>query len=416
MIVLGFAASLAGVVSMAPVYKDLWRVAFDDPYGNFSVTLIEQSTLVHVQGPLGFGVSNKVESLLLSFPSVEGVVLDSEGGRIFEGRELNTLIDRYELDTYTLDGCYSACTLAFIAGEKRLLALGANLGFHRYSSAMKSMESLAELGKEEALDKRLFQRQQVSEAFLSKMYVADADDMWFPTMSALLDANVVDEVVPPSRFIRHRDENLQGSYLEQLESVAAMRAVQKYEPQVFQKLLGELEDASLKGASPIEIKQLIGQYIESLAGAAMPRTSDKALLAFADSLVLMLKDLNAESPITCVKYLYPAQYGPAGSAYNIAPKLMDKMLEALNQVLVDSYSYEVDANDLREGEVIIERISRELTDVFAESEPESEPKPAKMQSRDDYARACNTVIAYYQRILDEPARSAAKAIRFALSP
>ena len=410
LIILGFAASVAGVISMLPVYKDLWRIAYDDPYDTFTVTLVEEDGLVHVQGPLGFGVSDEVEQFLEENAGIAGVVLDSEGGRIFEGRALYSVIDAYELDTYTLKGCYSACTIAFVAGKSRRLALGANLGFHRYSNAMKSLEDLAEMGVEEELDRELFLNKGVSRDFVLDMYRARSDDMWFPSMSALLEANVIDEVVPPSRFMTQKNGALQGSYLEQLESVAAMRAVRKYEPEVFQKLLDELERASSNGASPIEIKQLIGMYVESLAGAAMPRTSNKALLAFAESLVLMLKDLNSKSPITCVKYLYPAQYGPAGSAYNLSAPLMDRMLEALNLVLVDSYSFEVGVGDFGEGEATITRISSELADELSESESRT------MTSQEDYAKTCNTVITYYERILEEPPDQAAKAIRFALSP
>lgn len=147
LVVLGFICTLSNLNLSWPIYKDFFRIGFQkDEYGNYTLKLEKNNTLIHLQGGLCFGVSKDVTKLLKKYPEVEGIILDSYGGRIYEGRELAKIISTYGLDTYSLKGCYSAATTAFIAGKNRFLGIGANLAFHQYKMGYKNLGVLRIIG------------------------------------------------------------------------------------------------------------------------------------------------------------------------------------------------------------------------------------------------------------------------------
>ena len=68
---------------------------------NYRLTLERNDTLIHLQGELNWGVSKEVSKILKYNLGIEGIILDSTGGRIYEGRELAKLISATE-PTYQL--------------------------------------------------------------------------------------------------------------------------------------------------------------------------------------------------------------------------------------------------------------------------------------------------------------------------
>jgi len=91
------------------------------PEPGYSLDLIGQGSLIHLRGPFEIGITSKLADLIERNPQVTGIILDSEGGQIYEGRGLARLIGENGLRTYTLDQCLSSCTTAFVAGELRTL-------------------------------------------------------------------------------------------------------------------------------------------------------------------------------------------------------------------------------------------------------------------------------------------------------
>ena len=92
-LILGVLFTAAQTIKYWPVYRGSYRTAFQkDEFGDYTIRLIKDDSLVHVRGALSFGVSEDVERLLQMYPDVEGIVLDSFGRRIYEGRALSKLI------------------------------------------------------------------------------------------------------------------------------------------------------------------------------------------------------------------------------------------------------------------------------------------------------------------------------------
>ncbi len=88
-----------------------------------------------LNGDLDYGISDQVEKLVNQNPGVVAIVLNSDGGLLYEASQLSKTILLNSLNTYTNNGCSSACTIAYISGSKRFIHEDSYLGFHKYSYA-----------------------------------------------------------------------------------------------------------------------------------------------------------------------------------------------------------------------------------------------------------------------------------------
>lgn len=204
-LVLGVISSLGSIFT--PMNISLYKTGFGiDDYGNFIVKIVNDGSMIHLKGDIGYGISKEVQLLIESNPEIKGIILDSAGGRVYEGRKLFEIILANSLDTYSVEGCYSACGIAFLAGHKRYLAKGANLGFHQYKSNLKNLNLTKKwrdtekigLYIEQGKDLIMFKKQGISQGFLDRIFDADSDNLWYPTIDEMIDAGVIDSVVYPS--------------------------------------------------------------------------------------------------------------------------------------------------------------------------------------------------------------------------
>ncbi|RVU32535.1 hypothetical protein EOE65_02475 [Neptunomonas marina] len=80
----GFMVALASQATTT--YKELYRIAFvPDPFADYTVQLTDNGKLLHLQGGLGFGVTDAVEQVLERHEDIEGIILDSRGGAHLRG-------------------------------------------------------------------------------------------------------------------------------------------------------------------------------------------------------------------------------------------------------------------------------------------------------------------------------------------
>ncbi|MDH3633841.1 MAG: hypothetical protein OES20_03965 [Gammaproteobacteria bacterium] len=159
------------------------------PIPEYSLDLIKQDTLIHLRGPLEIGITNNVSDLIDRHPRVTGIILDSEGGQIYEGRGLARLIRENKLQTFSLEQCLSSCTTAFVAGTTRSLGTNARLGFHQYKTY--SLIPSINVDNEQAKDMAIFVNQGVAPEFIDKIFMHPPESMWWPEIDELIAAGVV---------------------------------------------------------------------------------------------------------------------------------------------------------------------------------------------------------------------------------
>lgn len=211
-LMLSLVATIATVAASASVYRDVVRIAWGpDRYANYTLRAVADGSLVHFQGTIGYRAARDLHRLLISHPDVRGIILDSPGGWIASGRSLGRVIREHGLNTYSFDGCHSACATAFISGSNRYLADEARLGFHQYAVPFGGLEPYSNMWVEQQRDLQYFRSQGVSASFLARLFQAEHGDAWYPTQRELLAARVITGVVRSEEVLFGVDPGALGS-------------------------------------------------------------------------------------------------------------------------------------------------------------------------------------------------------------
>lgn len=158
--------------------------------------------------------AEELQSLLRKNSDVKVIHLESYGGLTAAAMHIADVVIDYELNTFVDGECSSSCVTIFLAGEKRTLARGSWLGFHKTSWDSDSMKDYYESEKdseewdspfeftewvfddtqEQILkDFEYMLERGVTPSFAIKTLRADSDDMWYPRRKELVTAGVVND-------------------------------------------------------------------------------------------------------------------------------------------------------------------------------------------------------------------------------
>ena len=413
-VVFGVLGTFGNVIGVFPVAKDLFGLAFPSgKWQEWKITITNDGRRIHLVGSLGFGVSDEISQLLEANPHIEGIILDSSGGRLYEGRRLASLIWGGPLDTYSLSRCNSACTTAFVAGKRRFLATGASLGFHGYHSTLEAEVFDVDMADEEAIDRGIFERSGVAVAFLDQMFDASSKDMWYPTVDELLEANVVHAVVehsqiaPPAELIEATEARDLAE--RALGKFPVYESIRKHEPELYEEMANAFADKLASGGSAAEFGAMGRAYLGPLTARLLPKTGDEEIVGFTRVLVETLRELEEKDPLGCMKFLYPGQYGPSGVSRYVDEDLSERMLSSMNDAIISGFEGEADAIDVAAAEAVIEDLWEPLGDEIAYLDT------SYLRTRDDYARHCSAVALMYESILSKELAAASNALRYMMA-
>jgi len=150
-----------------------------------------------IEGIIDFGISSDFGLLLEQQPGGTRVVLASRGGSIYEARGLAVLIQNHKLDTHVNAECSSACTLAFVGGQRRTLGASAKLGFHQYSMDYLNRHQVLPFHdpvKEQEHDTVFMLKRGISKEFVDRVFDKLQQDIWYPDHASLVRFGVVHAV------------------------------------------------------------------------------------------------------------------------------------------------------------------------------------------------------------------------------
>jgi hypothetical protein len=202
-----------GVIDTVHWYTLQQKQALENANGpatpEYSLSLQENATLMHLTGIFDFGITGDMEAMLTRNPLIRGIVLESTGGFISEGRGIFRLIDQYQLDTFVYGECSSACALAFIAGNKRYMAVDARLGFHQYNFQLQTAFQPVDIAEAQKQDLELLRKQHISNRFLERVFKQPSHLIWFPTIDELLESGVINALVGVQNGSGHLDKSIQ---------------------------------------------------------------------------------------------------------------------------------------------------------------------------------------------------------------
>lgn len=174
-------------------------LATDNKQSEYTLKLAEHGQHLYISRIFDFGITDAVRNIIEENPKLSTIILESNGGHVYEGRGLSKLITKHGLDTYSYMECSSACATAFIGGKNRYLGESGKIGFHRYKMENPSfwyLMPLYDIESEHEKDLELFKSQGVKQAFLKKIFEQTTDEMWFPNHAELLEASVIHPYSP----------------------------------------------------------------------------------------------------------------------------------------------------------------------------------------------------------------------------
>lgn len=158
----------------------------------------ENPALLRFAGTLELGVTKQLTALLSEEGRIRGLVLDSPGGHVYEGRGVAKLVQRFGLDTYVTGTCSSACATVFIAGKERVLGPEGRLGFHQHLMDANYPVYLVDEEAEMKKDLAFYEAQGIAPGFLEQVFATPHDGLWFPDSEEMLAAGVISRVgLPP---------------------------------------------------------------------------------------------------------------------------------------------------------------------------------------------------------------------------
>lgn len=254
---------------------------------------------------------------------------------------------------------------------------------------------------------RIFKRKGIKKEFLEKLYAASGEDLWFPSRDELLSAGVIHGVVNPSDLTpleRMEDINVREEFLD----IPVYRTIQKYEPEVFEQIITDINEQYKNGSTLIKLQETGANHIMVLANRLLPMSSNETLIGFAQIMIDTLKKLVEKDPLLCLKWLYPEQYGTLDILKYFPQEVEELFNDVVSNIITDAYEKEIPLVDLEAVELQIQKIALQLGDDALYIAIGHE----KLQNSDQYKRYCDAQISFFELILAEDKRMAANMLRY----
>lgn len=192
MVVLGgiITAGQMGTVYL-PMFQTFVPLIFGhDSMGEYQVTVLADGRSILVSGTLREGSAEGIEKIIKAAPAVTTLMLNSNGGRLGEGKRLAEFVYERGLNTYVEGACLSACTFVFLAGKDRAATPNGKIGFHL--PVVPWNTSKADDGSDYMVN--VYRRAGLPEAFIERVRATPASTMWYPTRDELIAARVITRV------------------------------------------------------------------------------------------------------------------------------------------------------------------------------------------------------------------------------
>jgi hypothetical protein len=380
----------------------------NDPTGKYQLRVLRDATEIEIAGAIVFGLTDDVRRTLDAHPTVRIIHLNSEGGRVSEARNLRDLIDSRGLTTFTSSGCFSACTLAYAAGQKRLIAKYASLGFHQYSfPGMKNRDFLSEYEK----DKQDWLARGFAKAFVNRAFSTPNNEMWKPTHRELFHAGFV------TGYPESDDVAVTGFKLGDLESIEAefakiplFSALKTYEPETYRSMLSEMRSGLQKGRSLAELREKVLPLVQSVFMQRMPYASNSAVRSFVALLLEQMDVLYSVDTVLCYDYICDQErVAKLDVTKYFSKELREKELLVIAEVIRSAATQkhrppqEKEIERQRAG--VLKSLARRYgDDVQMLADPELGKK--------NKAKMCQLTYELYETILGLPERESGPLLRF----
>jgi len=302
-VVLGGLRIIAYVLnSLAPQLQEYALIAVGhDPLGNVSVQVAADGKSVIVRGALGEGSAAKVTALLDATPAARTVVLNSNGGRLREARDLAQEIQSRDLNTYVQGLCASACTYVFLAGKDRASTPNARIGFHQPSFPGMDPDQ-QRLMTEQMLN--FYKQAGLPSDFVDTIRRTPPEKMWYPSQAEMVRAGVVtrtslggEAAIFAASF--KTKEELRAALLND----PTWAHINRRFPDTIPNTIKQVWDAKVRGATDAELFGILRSSVSALYPRILLTADAATLDRFLTVMLNEIKAARAVGPKYCVAFL-----------------------------------------------------------------------------------------------------------------
>lgn len=271
----------------------------------YRITLLDDGRTLEFLGEVTQDSARALGQALAASPAVRQISLTSAGGNLGAAITAGDLLAERRVTTYVPLACISACTLLFVAGQQRLLAPDARLGFHAAAPAVAAMAGnsvVAAYGNDIMRDWLL--RHGVAVGFLDKVLAVAHERVWYPDAEELRRAGVVTGRGPAkaSSSVAGAPATLADwAFLNEPLFLAMAVAY----PAEYRQLGAAIYAALRSGADDEAIERLSSAGAAAELEKALPRASDGVLLQFFHILHDTISAQREADPKACRSLLSP---------------------------------------------------------------------------------------------------------------
>jgi hypothetical protein len=161
-------------------------------FDHFTIAPDAAGQIIVASGTIGIGYADAITDAFSAHPSIHRLVLDSVGGDVDNGMQLHDFLVAHPDITVEVDHlCVSACTLAFIGGNERIVAAKATLGFHQMRSMIDSRVSVDYAGSAQEKFMALLSSRGASPDFIRLAFAKQGNDFYAPNADELFANHII---------------------------------------------------------------------------------------------------------------------------------------------------------------------------------------------------------------------------------
>jgi hypothetical protein len=382
-----------------------------DPLGTYHIRLIRNATEIEIAGSIVFGLTDDVSRELDAHPGVRIIHLNSLGGRVSEARNLRNLISAKQLTTFTGIGCYSACTLAYAAGARRLIAADAALGFHQYAFPGAKPGDLDAVYK---VDKADWLARGFTAQFIERAFTTPHTDLWKPSHDELLAAHVVTGYPGTNEVAMSGMGNLaaaNGDAFDLLLQVPLFEALKTHERKTYDQLMAVLRAELPRGRSQAELRRMVLPIVQEVVMRKLPSASDQALMSFVDVIMKQMAALRSKDPALCYDYLFPAAgAAPFDATKHLSAELMEKELATMADLVRSASEAQHKPPGSAEIEKSVARVYAALSERHGDAAVRKLANPTTEPASKD--EVCGLTYELYELVVQLPQADAVSLLRY----
>lgn len=250
-----------------------------------------------ILGQLNKGTAEGFRAAIAASPSIETVVLDSNGGSLGEALDVAEMVRDRRLKTLVERSCISACTLILLAGEDRAAAPNARIGFHKPVFPNASPEDLPTLM---SIARSFYDDAGVSPTFTDRTFRTPHSTVWYPSTTDLVSAGVLTrislggETTALSTVLSSKNDLVKA-----LQRISYWGALVRKHPDIASEFIDVSWKAKQAGASDNDLtaagRAVMTKYLPTMLRAA----PDNILIDFLDLVVDQLEAARAVSFEAC---------------------------------------------------------------------------------------------------------------------